>query len=96
MNDEINFTEDEYLAQVKELGGYLAVRRLSDGTIAALGDLMFTRAIYMGCDLCGWSHRFCFADRALAVARFARIETAKDEPAGFVARRPEVWPRLRG
>ena len=73
---------------VEELSqGYLAVRVLPDGSIACLGDLLFTRAIYLGCDRDGWAHRFCFEDRALASKRFYELQSEDDEPAGFIARR---------
>jgi hypothetical protein len=67
--------------------GYLKVRVLPDGSIAALGDLLFTRAIYLGCDRDGWARRFCFEDRKLAVTRFNELQTEDDEPVGYTARR---------
>ena len=73
---------------VEELSqGYLAVRVLPDGSIACLGDLLFTRAIYLGCDRDGWARRFCFEDRALASKRFYELQSEDDEPKGFIARR---------
>ncbi len=76
---------------VMELGGgsYVAVRVLDDGTIAALGDLMYTRAIFLDCEPLGWGRRFCFEDRALATQRFYELKSADDEPAGWTARRPQ-------
>lgn len=50
---------------------YRDVRVLPDGSIAALHDLLYTRAIMLGCDRHGFSRRFCFEDRALADKRFA-------------------------
>ena len=66
---------------------YLSVKVLPDGSIAALGDLMFTRAIYLGCDLYGYGNRFCFEDRQLADQRFAELQSEDDEPQGYIARR---------
>lgn len=66
---------------------YIDVRVLDDGTIAALGDLIYTRAIYMNCDATGYSYRFCFDERELATKRFAELKTVDDEPAGYIARR---------
>ncbi len=81
--------EDEELAKIKEYGCYLQVRRLPDGSVAATGDLMFTRAIFMRCELYGWERRFCFADRARADSEFQKLVTEDDEPTGWIARRPE-------
>lgn len=66
---------------------YLAVRILSDGSVAALGDLIFTRAIMLDCDECGYAHRYCFEDRVLAVVRFYELKSAEDVPAGHKAMR---------
>jgi hypothetical protein len=75
---------------VKTMGGFREVRVLSDGSIAALGDLLYTRAIHLGCDLWGWSRRFCFSDRARADSEFAKLQTEDDTPEGWVARRPKL------
>lgn len=80
--------EDESLRQrIQQLGGYLVVDFLRDGTIIGMGDLMFTRAIYIDLDLNGWGKRFCFEDRDLAVEEYTKLKTGDDEPTGYVARR---------
>lgn len=66
---------------------YIDVRELADGTIVGIGELMFTRAIYMDMDRFGWGRRFCFEDRELASAEYAKLESGDDEPTGFIARR---------
>lgn len=67
--------------------GYRAARVLPDGTVAALLDLMFTRAIVLDCNMTGYGNRFCFEDKALADKRFAELVSDEDVPEGFVARR---------
>lgn len=66
---------------------YLDVRVLPDGSVASLVDLLYTRAIHLGCTLTGWGARFCFADRDLATKRFNELKSEDDEPAGYTARR---------
>lgn len=39
-------------------GGYRAVRVLPDGSIAAIGDLLYTRAVFLGCNREGWAQGF--------------------------------------
>lgn len=68
-------------------GQYLRVRILPDGSVACIGDLLFTRAIYLGCTQWGFARRFCFADRHLADVRFDALQSEDDEPQGFTARR---------
>jgi hypothetical protein len=80
-------TDSELLAHIEELGAYREVRLLPDGSIIAIGDLMFTRAIYMDVDLNGWGRRFCFEDRALADTEFQRLQNEDQEPTGWIARR---------
>lgn len=85
----MSLSDDPELQLVQRYGGYLDVRRLEDGSIAALGELMFTRAIYLGCNAEGWERRFCFQDRGLASEQFDKLKSEDDEPTGWIARRPE-------
>jgi hypothetical protein len=90
MRDTIDMALDQdLLKRIKELGGgsYSLLAYLMDGTIIGIGDLMFTRAIYIDLDLNGWGKRFCFEDRDLAVEEFMKLKTGDDEPTGWVARR---------
>jgi hypothetical protein len=77
----------DIIEEIKELGEYRDVRLLDDGSIIAIGELMFTRAIYMDVNLYGWERRFCFQDRALADAEFKKLQTGEEEPVGWIARR---------
>ncbi|TXG99942.1 MAG: hypothetical protein E6R08_00480 [Nevskiaceae bacterium] len=67
--------------------GAIRGRVLPDGSIALIGDLLFTRAIYLGVSRTGWANRFCFEDRRLAMLRFDELGSETDEPLGYVARR---------
>ena len=90
MRDTIDMALDQdLLKRIKELGGgsYSLLAYLMYGTIIGVGDLMFTRAIYIDLDLNGWGKRFCFEDRDLAVEEFMKLKTGDDEPTGWVARR---------
>ena len=78
---------DKLLEDIKALGDYQDVRALDDGTIVGMGNLMFTKAIYMDLNLYGWGRRFCFQDRALADAEFKKLQTGEEEPVGWIARR---------
>jgi hypothetical protein len=69
---------------------YLSTRVLPDGSVAALADLLFTRAIFLDCNEYGYGRRFCFEDRGLATLRFTELHTADDIPEGYTARRPEL------
>jgi hypothetical protein len=80
-------TNEELLEEIKALGDYQDVRALDDGTIVGMGNLMFTKAIYMDLNLYGWGRRFCFQDRALADAEFKKLQTGEEEPVGWIARR---------
>lgn len=80
-------TDAELLAQIKEFGDYRDVRLLDDGSIIAIGELMFTRAIYMDVTQDGWGRRFCFQDKQLADKEFHRLSNEDMEPSGWIARR---------
>lgn len=66
---------------------YLNLKRLPDGTFIAKLDLLFTRAIVIDLDMCGYHKRFCFEDRSLADTEFEKILTGDDEPVGYIAKR---------
>lgn len=82
-------TNQELMDRIMELGAgsYREVRMLEDGCIVGIGNLMFTRAIYMDMHADGWGRRFCFKDRALADAEYQRLTTGDEEPVGWIARR---------
>lgn len=82
--DDVKLTE----ALAEELRkDYRAVRILPDGSIAAIGDLLFTRALFLGCTQWGYERRFCFENRPLADQRFTELQSDGDEPQGYTARR---------
>lgn len=80
-------TSDKLAKHLIENEGYLNARVLPDGTVAAVLDLMFTRAIVLDCNMTGYGNRFCFKDKALADQRFSELVSDEDVPEGFVARR---------
>lgn len=67
--------------------GYREARVLSDGSVAGVQDLLFTRAIVTGCSRGGWGNRFCFDDLALADKRFIELQSEDDVPPGHIAAR---------
>lgn len=85
--ERINQATSKALVKLLLKQGYLQARVLPDGSVAALLQLVFTRAIVLGCTSNGWSSRFCFADQDLADRRFCELENEDDEPEGFIARR---------
>lgn len=80
-------TDAELIEELKQDGAYLDVRLLEDGSIVAIGNLLFTRAIYMDVDRLGWGRRFCFQDPALAAAEYHKLQHGDQEPVGWIARR---------
>jgi len=80
-------TDYQLLEEITNSGDYIEVKQLADGTIVGLGNLLFTRAIYVDMDLYGWGKRFCFEDRQLATEQFRQLASGDSEPVGWVARR---------
>ncbi len=79
---------EQVAAEVRENNPQaIEVKVLADGSVAMLHDLLFTRAIHLGCNSWGWTARFCFEDRARANTEFAKLVSEFDEPTGCVARR---------
>lgn len=82
-------TDAERILDVVSRSGYERARILPDGSVAAIGELLTTRAIFLGCTMHGWERRYCFADRELADKRFAELKSEDDEPQGYIAKRPQ-------
>ena len=83
---ENNFT-DAKLERIRAAHALILAVRLPDGTVSGVGDLIFTRAIYMGLTEDSWSHRFCFEDRQRPFIELVGLQAVSDEPVGYVARR---------
>ena len=84
---DINLQSAQELAEMATCMGYSRARVLPDGSVAAVSDLAFTRAIYLGLHADGWARRYCFANYKLADQRFAELQSEDDVPAGHVAAR---------
>jgi hypothetical protein len=69
---------------------YAEIRVLPDGSVAALSPLMFTTGLYMGVTRWGYERRYCYKDPGAARAALVALGSDEDEPAGWVARRPET------
>lgn len=80
---------DELMASIMRMGegSYREVHTLEDGTIVGIGELMYTRAIYMDMNPYGWGKRFCFQDKALADSEYQKLQSGDEEPVGWIARR---------
>lgn len=66
---------------------YPLVKRLDDGSFAAVCPLLYTVSILLGCNRTGYGRRFCFEGWEKALEQFGKLKTEDDEPAGFIARR---------
>lgn len=77
--------DDKLAAWLAE--NYAEVRVLPDGSYAGLNRLLYTTAIFLDLDAWGYGRRFCFESAPLARQRFEELQSAEDEPAGYVARR---------
>lgn len=80
-------TEDAAFVAMLQENRYYSIRKLPDGTYAALGKLLFTTAIHTGLNHHGWAYRYCFDDPKLAQRELDKLEDMDDTPSGFIARR---------
>ena len=88
MNDELTAPDADLVQSLQN--DYDAVRVLVDGSIVGLGKLMFTTAVYMGLNRWGYERRYCFQEPERARAEFEKLASEDDEPAGWIAKRPEA------
>lgn len=69
-------------------GQYDTLRELPDHSVAAIGKLIYTTALYLGLDEVGYRRRYCYDDDARARTEFDKLQTQDDEPQGWIAKRP--------
>ncbi len=80
--------QDDFTRRLREDMGYLAAKRLPDGSYAALTRLLTTLAICLDVDGVGWARRFCYNDAGECFHAWQHLQTRHDEPEGWIARRP--------
>ena len=67
---------------------YQNIRVLDDGTIIGTHRLMFTHALHIGLNACGWERRYCYPSEKLAIEACNELKSMDDEPLlGYVAKR---------
>ena len=71
---------------------YLKVRKLEDGRIIAVGNLLFHYSLYIDLNLHGYEYRYCYPDLEDAMNA---LETwsGQDDPPGFWNRHPNSGRR---
>lgn len=79
--------EDSAFVAMLQENKYFSIRKLPDGTYAALGKLLYTTAIHTGLTYNGWAYRYCFEDAERAQKELEKLEEMDAVPTGFVARR---------
>lgn len=87
MTEQPAIADDSAFVAMLLRNNYQHIRRLPDGTYAALYKLMFTMAICTGLNGTGYAYRWCFDDEARAFSELQKLENMDDEPTGFIARR---------
>lgn len=96
--EELNLIDPSVAALVRQLRsseyGYIDVRVLSDGSIAALQDFMYTRGILFDCERDGYGCRFCYPNRELASYEYWRLVNSDTAPRGYLKVKPE-WLEAR-
>ncbi len=91
--------QDEFTHWLRDEAGYLAAKRLPDGSYATITRLLTTLGICLGVGQIGWARRFCYRDTAECLAAWQALESQGDTPTGWIARRPEepeARPAIRG
>lgn len=80
-------SDDHLLAYVQEHSGLFAVTPLADGTLIALGRLLYTTALYVDVNATGYDRRYCYETDGGAVNAYYRMLAGAFEPTGYIAKR---------
>ena len=68
--------------------GYTHIRKLPDGTRVAIRKMLYTYGLFVGLDLMGYSHRYCYETKEEAVADL-EIWNGEGHP-------PGLWIKCKG
>jgi len=85
-----NDWDDEKITQFLISNEYHSIRKLPDGTWAAITRLLYTAGLCVGLDAFGWAARYCFDDTSKAVCELYKIQSLTEVPSGFIAQRGDV------
>lgn len=80
-------SNEELIKKLKSEGYYLEIRELEDGSIAGLGELLYTRAVYTNMNNGGYESRYCFDVKERANEEFWKLKDMDSEPEGYIAKR---------
>jgi hypothetical protein len=69
--------------------GYTGAKRLDDGTYVVVQKLFSTAAIGFVDSIGVMEKRYCFRDLLDCLSAWEDLKSCKDEPEGWIARRPE-------
>lgn len=70
---------------------YVGAKRLPDGNYAGVQRLLYTYGLCLGVTFeSPYEKRFCFDDLSQCLLAFSQLESARDEPSGWIARRPNL------
>ncbi len=83
--------QDDFTRWMRAEGGFIAAKRLGDGSYAGILPLMFTHAICIGVTrITAYTRRYCFDDGATCLHEWGKLSQLSDEPKDWIARRPEL------
>lgn len=83
-------SDDEFLRYL-ERNEYFSIRKLADGSWAALHRLAFTIGLHTALTTDSWSRRFCYTNLTDAEAAIRDLKAWDSEPEPvYVARRPKI------
>ena len=68
--------------------GYLEVRRLPNGVVAAVGPLLFTIGLFVGVGEEGYGHRYCYTSLPEALIALRYWDGAGHPPGRWIVRKP--------
>lgn len=82
--------QDDFTEWMRSECGFIAAKRLDDGSYAGIRPLIYTHAICLGVtEVTAHMKRFCFDDAPACLHEWSKLTRATDEPQGWIARRPE-------
>lgn len=70
----------------KRNDGYTC-RVLDDGSVACMFDLLFSRAVAVGCTRETYAYRYCYESKRKAAFVFLKLRSQREEPDGYDVKR---------
>lgn len=81
--------QDAFTRRMRDEHAFVGAKRLADGTYVGIVRLLYTMAICIDVsEYTAYQRRYCYQDTAACLKEYELLESGRDVPQGWIAKRP--------